>query len=212
MASVLIGLQMVLFHIMQTWRSLLWKDLQLNYWHILLISRPKKIAWITLILKNIIGLMLYLRINRMKNRHIADITKLSQFLLLSKSLYKSFPFSKSLVKIIYNPIDHEDIIKKEKQYEPLPSKSKIRLISIGRLTKVKTHVVCSTSLYVWSNPDTLSNYGYWEMVKTLIFNIISAKQLEDCYSMGIPNKSIPPWMTQSDLFVCSSISEGYSTA
>lgn len=83
-ASVTIGLQMVLFHIMQTWRSLLWKDLQLNYWHILLINRPKRSLGYTLILKNIIGLMLYLRINRMKNRHIADITKLSQFLLLSK--------------------------------------------------------------------------------------------------------------------------------
>lgn len=47
-------------------------------------KQPKKSLGYTLILKNIIGLMLYLRINRMKNRHIADITKLSQFLLLSK--------------------------------------------------------------------------------------------------------------------------------
>lgn len=58
---------------------------------------------------------------------------------VQKAFIKAFPLVKSLVKIIYNPIDHEDIIKKGKQYEPLPSKSKIRLISIGRLTKVKAY-------------------------------------------------------------------------
>lgn len=61
-------------------------------------KQAKRSLGYTLILKNIIGLMLYLRINRMKNRHIADITKLSQFLLLSKSLYKSFPLVKKFSK------------------------------------------------------------------------------------------------------------------
>ena len=214
-ASVTIGLQMVLFHIMQTWRSLLWKDLQLNYWHILLINRPKKIAWVhtdfekhhwtNVIFKN-------------KQNEEQTYSRYHQIVTVSvtvqKAFIKAFPLVKSLVKIIYNPIDHEDIIKKGKQYEPLPSKSKIRLISIGRLTKVKAY---SRLLHIALR---LKQSGYafelWILgdgeEREMLQHYICKKQLEDCVTLWGFQTNPYAFMTQSDLFVCSSISEGYSTA
>ena len=133
---------------------------------------------------------------------------------VQKAFIKAFPLVKSLVKIIYNPIDHEDIIKKGKQYEPLPSKSKIRLISIGRLTKVKAY---SRLLHIALR---LKQSGYafelWILgdgeEREMLQHYICKKQLEDCVTLWGFQTNPYAFMTQSDLFVCSSISEGYSTA
>ena len=172
----------------------MWKDLQLNYWHILLINRTKKIAWVhtdfekhhwtNVIFKN-------------KQNEEQTYSRYHQIVTVSvtvqKAFIKAFPLVKSLVKIIYNPIDHEDIIKKGKQYEPLPSKSKIRLISIGRLTKVKAY---SRLLHIALR---LKQSGYafelWILgdgeEREMLQHYICKKTVGRlCYSMGIPNKSI----------------------
>ena len=58
--------------------------------------------------------MLYLRINRNEEQTYSRYHQIvTVSVTVQKAFIKAFPLVKSLVKIIYNPIDHEDIIKKE---------------------------------------------------------------------------------------------------
>lgn len=96
----------------------------------------------------------------------------------------------------------------------MPSKSKIRLISIGRLTKVKAY---NRLLHIALR---LKQSGYafelWILgdgeEREMLQHYICKKQLEDCVTLWGFQTNPYAFMTQSDLFVCSSISEGYSTA
>lgn len=133
---------------------------------------------------------------------------------VQKSFIQTFPAVKSPVEIIYNPIDSEDIINKGNQKYSLPNKNKTRLISIGRLTKVKAY---SRLLHIATR---LQKDGYafelWILgdgeEREMLQHYIQEKQLEKSVTLWGFQTNPYAFMAQSDLFVCSSISEGYSTA
>lgn len=120
------------------------------------------------------------------------------------------------VKVCYNPIDSDSILGLAKNKEGVPSKSQsgMRLVSTGRLTKVKGfdrlfRIVAklkreSFPVELWLLGDGGDRKELEEYVKE--------NQLQsDVIFLGFQSNPYK-FMAQCDLFVCSSLSEGFSTA
>lgn len=119
------------------------------------------------------------------------------------------------IKTLYNPIDSQDIIAKSKETIPLPPKRNlIRLVSIGRFTKQKAYIRLLNiinQLKTQKYPIELWLLGDGEQ-RNQIEAYIKENHLESIVTLwGFQNNPYA-YLAQCDLFVCSSISEGYSTA
>lgn len=121
------------------------------------------------------------------------------------------------VVTLYNPIESDVIIKKSQENISLPSKKDsgvLRLISVGRFVPQKAYdrllrivhrlVAEGYSLELWLLGDGEQ--------RLLLENYIREYSLEKVVTLWGFCKNPYPYISQSDVFVCSSVSEGYSTA
>jgi len=115
---------------------------------------------------------------------------------------------------IYNPIDCDEIIEKSKEKIPLPVKRKIRFVTIGRLVEQKGYD--RLLKVVKSLKNERDNFELWILgegpEKEKLIEYIDKNNLNDCVKMWGFASNPYPYLVVSDVFVCSSRSEGYSTA
>ena len=142
---------------------------------------------------------------------IAIVSQTSQ-----ASFLKEFENIITPVKIIYNPINNENIAKLSQQVADIPTKTgeNIRILSTGRLTNVKAFdrllriveklVTEQHSVELWLLGDGEE--------RTNIEKYIKEHQLSSVVTIWGFKDNPYAYMANCDLFVCSSLSEGYSTA
>lgn len=117
---------------------------------------------------------------------------------------------------IINPIDFKEIIEKSKHSLFISPKKQcaLNLISIGRYTKQKGYLELLKAIDILKNKKIavhLRLLGEGEE-RELYENFIQEKNLSEYIELtGFVNNPYP-YIKQADLFVCSSIAEGYSTA
>ena len=146
--------------------------------------------------------------------------KYHQIITVSETVQKAFQNEfknvTSPIKTLYNPINSLDILEKSRNTINIPPKktNTIRLVSIGRLTTPKAYdrllriikQLIQEKYYIelW----LLGDGEQREILETYI----KEKQLDEIVTLWGFQDNPYAYLAQSDLFVCSSISEGYSTA
>ena len=129
---------------------------------------------------------------------------------------QELPNVQTPIRVIYNPIDRNEIISLASTESVLPARKEasIRLISIGRLVPQKAF---DRLLRVFKGlKDKGFNLELWilgegqqrMMLQDYINNNVLAG---DVVLWGFQSNPYP-FLAQSDLFVCSSLTEGFSTA
>ena len=114
----------------------------------------------------------------------------------------------------YNPVNREDIILRSKEICDFnKTKNKIRLVTVGRLEQQKGY---DRLLEVVSKLKKEGfNFELWIVgegsQRGILENYIRLNNLEDVVTLHGFQKNPYKFINQSDAFVCSSRSEGYST-
>lgn len=144
--------------------------------------------------------------------------KYHQIVTMSKTQKQSFLciYPDLNVKVCYNPIDSSNIIQLSRQViNPEPRHNDIiRLVSIGRLAPVKAfdrliriiHKLKEAGITceLWLLGEGSERSSFEKYIKE--------NSLEDCVTLfGFQNNPYK-YLALCDLFVCSSLSEGFSTA
>ena len=129
---------------------------------------------------------------------------------------REFKNVKTPIKTLYNPINSLEIIQKSKLSINTPTKTTniIRLVSIGRFTTQKAYdrllriinqlIIEKYSVELW----LLGDGEQRELLETYI----KKNHLENVVTLWGFQDNPYAYLAQCDLFICSSISEGYSTA
>lgn len=133
-----------------------------------------------------------------------------------EAFLREFKNVKTPIKTLYNPINSLEIIQKSKLSINIPTKTTntIRCISIGRFTTQKAYdrllriidqlIIEKYSVELW----LLGDGEQRELLETYI----KKNHLENIVTLWGFQDNPYAYLAQCDLFVCSSISEGYSTA
>ena len=174
----------------------------------------KKIAWIHINLE--INHWTTIAFQNSKEEEEA-YTKFNQVISVSQSvqattekLFKNINNSITL----YNPIDANNIIELSSQFVPFnQSSQRIRLVSVGRYVQQKAfhRLVSITARLVTEGYDIeLWLVGEGEQ-RILLEKQIEKLNLKDrVFLTGFQNNPYP-YIKNADVFVCSSLTEGYST-
>lgn len=147
----------------------------------------------------------------------ASYQKYDQIIGVSKQVTNSVKNLYHLKNVItcYNPIESDVILKRAEENISLPPKKEsLRLVSVGRFVPQKAfdrllRVVNRLykegfSLELWLLGDGKQ--------RPLLEQYIRDENLEAIVTLWGFQTNPYPYLQQSDLFVCSSVSEGYSTA
>lgn len=146
--------------------------------------------------------------------------KYHQIITVSQTAQKAFQNEfknvTTPIKTLYNPINSLEIIEKSKEkiFFPLKNKDIIRLVSIGRFTTAKAYdrLLRIINKFIFGNyPIELWILGDGEQ-RNLLETYIKENHLENVVTLWGFQDNPYAYLAQCDLFVCSSISEGYSTA
>ena len=146
--------------------------------------------------------------------------KYHQIITVSATVQKAFQneFKNVSVPIttLYNPIDSLEILNKSQKAINVPDKnsSTIRLVSVGRFTTPKAYdrlLRIINQLIIEKYSVELWLLGDGEQ-RNLLENYIKEQHLENIITLWGFQDNPYAYLAQCDLFVCSSISEGYSTA
>lgn len=129
---------------------------------------------------------------------------------------QELPNVQTTVRVIYNPIDRNEIISLARTENALPARKEafVRLISIGRLVPQKAF---DRLLRVFKGlKDKGFNLKLWILgegqQRMMLQDYINVNDLAgDVVLWGFQSNPYP-FLAQSDLFVCSSLTEGFSTA
>ena len=129
---------------------------------------------------------------------------------------KTYPKVYKPLATLYNPVDREEILEKARMADDVPvrASSRIRLVSTGRLAPQKafSRLVSIVGKLRDEGIDTdLWILGEGALMKDLK-NQINDLQLSDRVRMWGFQENPHKFMAQCDLFVCSSVAEGFSTA
>lgn len=143
--------------------------------------------------------------------------KYDQIIGVSKQVTNSVQKLYHLKNVItcYNPIESDVILKWAGENLSLPSKKEsLRLVSVGRFVPQKAFdrlLRVVNRLYKEGFSLELWLLGDGEQ-RPLLEQYIRDKNLEAIVTLWGFQTNPYPYLQQSDLFVCSSVSEGYSTA
>lgn len=116
---------------------------------------------------------------------------------------------------LYNPIESDNIIEKSKEFIALPSKTQtIRMVTVGRFVPQKAYdrlLRVIKRLYEDGYSIELWILGDGEQ-RPMLKEYINTHSLNEIVTLWGFQKNPYPYLKHSDIFVCSSVSEGYSTA
>lgn len=118
------------------------------------------------------------------------------------------------IQTLYNPIDSNEILSKGKEEVSCVKSSNIRLVSVGRLVHQKAYdrLLRIVNLLIQQHyPIELWIIGEGEE-RGRLENYIRENGLEKVVTLLGFQSNPYAYLTQCDLFICSSVSEGYSTA
>ena len=143
----------------------------------------------------------YLRYNQIIS--VSDVVK--------ESLKRKFGLD-SLT--LYNPVDSQEIINKSLDYISLPQKEKLRIVTTGRLVVQKGY---DRLVRVMKKlKDEGHSFELWILGEGIqrkeLTEYITVNALDDYIKLWGFIANPYPFIKASDVFVCSSRSEGYSTA
>lgn len=174
----------------------------------------KKIAWVHINLE--INHWTTIAFQNCKEEEEA-YTKFNQVISVSRSvqattekLFKNINNSITL----YNPIDANNIIQLSSQFVPFnESLQRIRLVSVGRYVQQKAfhRLVSITAQLITEGYDIeLWLVGEGEQRTVLEKQIESLNLKDKIFLTGFQNNPYP-YIKNADVFICSSLTEGYST-
>lgn len=180
-------------------------------------SKSKKIAWVHTDLVNNHQQIEFLYKSKKEEQNCYN--KFDQIIGVSNTVCDSMRtlYGSNLnVKTIYNPIDAQDIINKSRLPKNVPPKKEgvVRICSIGRFVPQKafdrllriTHKLKTeghnVELWLLGDGSLRSDYEKY----------IEDNNLNDIVTLWGFQSNPYAYLAQCDLFVCSSIAEGYSTA
>lgn len=116
---------------------------------------------------------------------------------------------------LYNPIESDNIIKKVNEFIYLPPKTQsIRMVTVGRFVPQKAYerlLRVINRLYENGYSIELWILGDGEQ-RPMLEEYIHTHSLNEIVTLWGFQKNPYPYLKHSDIFVCSSVSEGYSTA
>ncbi|MEJ8741100.1 glycosyltransferase [Phocaeicola sp. HCN-6420] len=116
---------------------------------------------------------------------------------------------------LYNPIENDNIIKRANEFISLPPKTQsIRIVTVGRFVPQKAYdrlLRVINRLYENGYPIELWILGDGEQ-RPILEEYIHTHSLNEIVTLWGFQKNPYPYLKHSDIFVCSSVSEGYSTA
>lgn len=116
---------------------------------------------------------------------------------------------------LYNPIENDNIIKRANEFISLPSKiQSIRMVTVGRFVPQKAYdrlLRVINRLYENGYSIELWILGGGEQ-RPMLEEYIHTHSLNEIVTLWGFQKNPYPYLKHSDIFVCSSVSEGYSTA
>lgn len=177
-------------------------------------KRAKKIAWVHIDLQKFPWIKdIYKNFKQEK----ASYSKYDQIVGVSNTVVSSVKKRYGLNNVItlYNPIENFDIIQKSNESINLPSKTQsIRMVTVGRFVPQKAYdrllrvIKC---LYKNGYSIELWILGDGEQ-RPMLEEYIHTYSLNEIVTLWGFQKNPYPYLKHSDIFVCSSISEGYSTA
>lgn len=177
-------------------------------------KRSKKIAWV-----HVDPIDRSYSDNYFKNLNsqINCYKKYNNIICVSNAVANSFKKKFEVydtVKVIYNPIDSNDIINKSKDTTINIKKDKLTLCTIGRLTEQKGYDRLLKIIKKLKNEGL--NFELWILgdgeQRDLIENYIYKNNLNDFVKLLGFNKNPYKYLKLADIFVCSSRAEGFSLA
>ena len=121
---------------------------------------------------------------------------------------ETFGIQKDKLKIINNPITDNFAVKTSETLNP---NSIIKLITVGRLVKVKGHVRVLEALSNFKNPFIYTIIGVGPEKDTII-NKITALNLKDKVKFIEYTDNVAKYLSESDVFIQGSYSEGFPNA
>ncbi len=136
---------------------------------------------------------------------------------VSASVRESFEkrFGKDVpVSVLYNPVDSDEITALSRETVSLPAKNGLRMISVGRLVEQKAF----DRLIRIAGRLVRAGYGFelWILgegpLRKQLESRIREERVEKNVILWGFRKNPYPYLAASDLFVCSSRAEGFSTA
>lgn len=118
------------------------------------------------------------------------------------------------VRTVYNPIDADEIIRLSKEQIDIPRSNRVRLVSVGRLNKQKAYDrLLRIIKRLKEEGKACELWLLGEGVdRPLLEQYIRDSSLTDEVKLWGFNSNPYKYLAQCELFVCSSISEGFSTA
>ncbi|WP_195986767.1 glycosyltransferase [Clostridium sp. D53t1_180928_C8] len=175
-------------------------------------KKSKKIAWLHTDSKNRTKNMNLDSIKYEKNIYLS----FDEIIAVSKSVAESFENIHNLedkVNVKYNPIDIKKIREKSREKIDLRKSDKMRFISIGRLTPIKGHerlIRAFKNLKEDGFDFELLIVGDGELKENLKGLINSYNLQNEIILVGLQTNPYK-YLSKSDILICSSFVEGYST-
>lgn len=175
-------------------------------------NNSKKIAWVHIDMKeNPYADQYY----KSLEEHIECYRNFNDVICVSSSVKKVMEDKfklKNNLKVIYNPIDAQQVLEKAKEFSIEKNLKKINIITVGRLENQKGFDRLINAI-AGISPDKLNIHldilGEGSKYNELK-NQIHLNKLEDTVSLLGFKKNPFPWVASSDLFICTSRAEGYS--
>ncbi len=174
-------------------------------------KQSKKIAWIHVDMINEPKTALFFK-NHQEEKIIYE--KFDQIAAVSnivkKQFEKKFDYDPHKVHVIYNPVNSSEIRAKANQKVP---KQRFTICSVGRLSRQKGYDRLLQTVHKLNN-DNL-DFDVWVIgvgaEKKNLQRLINQFQLENVHLLGYKENPYP-YVKSSDLYICSSRAEGFSTA
>lgn len=177
-------------------------------------KKAKKIAWVHIDLEKFPWIKnIYKNFEQEKKSYL----KYDQIIGVSNTVVSSVKKRYHLNNVItlYNPIENFDIIQKANAYIALPPKNhSIRMVTVGRFVSQKAYdrlLRVINRLYENGYSIELWILGDGEQ-RPILEEYIHTHSLNEIVTLWGFQKNPYPYLKHSDIFVCSSVSEGYSTA
>lgn len=177
-------------------------------------KRAKKIAWVHIDLQKFPWIKdIYKNFEQEKTSYL----KYDKIVGVSNTVVSSVKKRYDLNNVItlYNPIENFDIIQKSNESITLPPQTQaIRMVTVGRFVPQKAYdrlLRVIKRLYEDGYSIELWILGDGEQ-RSMLEEYINTHSLNKIVTLWGFQKNPYPFLKYSNIFVCSSISEGYSTA